>query len=256
MDVNVEKRSELSNRQKWQRTALVTLLVAPWFELGFSIPTKLLSGIQPYPFHVVWILLYVWLVYLISKRMLILSSTGMGVFGISVVLGTLLLLIPVSFFAPANYSTIGMPAPYTAISEFKPGYINNSEGGEMGMAENPLDVYPIESKIAKRHSPFSVDRVVLPPVWHDYGVGKSNLRAKGYWFWQASWIKGYFNPERGGFHGPSISLYFTVGPAVVLDAFVKGALFYFPWLFLAQYLYYLFTREWYWFTSELDTPDY
>ena len=230
----------LNKQDKWLRSLFVTLLGAAAIEI-FLIFYENLSGNKdvskfvPWTFHTLWeIAALAGIAYAVKK-----CDIKLETYFVSLMFGALLVGI-IWIFIPDNLKIL--EANYYGV-ESRISMETHEEGRYDERVEYNFPLTP--GFLYKKGDP-ELKRVFYKAKSYNEYVG-----TKGFLFWQTGLAYG-FNPSGiDGYNGSNgflnrIELFFTVGPMVVAESFIKGMATNFIILMLAQIIWFLIRKEQVW----------
>jgi len=212
----------LSNRDKWLRTLLVTLLGACAIEVFFIVLHLTTPGSEnesvPWTFHSFWEIAALGGIASIVRR----CAVRLEVYGIALLFG---------FFLSGLIWTFILGDPKVPQA--------NYYGVESSVSmETPVYLGLLYGK----------DDPELKRNVHEAKRYNQSVGTREFLFWQTGLAYG-FNPIGiNGYNGGSgflnrVELFFTVGPMVIVESFIMGLARWFPILMLAQIIFFLVKKE-------------
>lgn len=230
----------LNNRDKWLRSVFATLLGAAAIEIfdilyGTLAGNKDVSEFVPWTFHTLWeIAALAGIAYAVKKCNIPLETYFPGL-----VFGALLVGI-IWIFVPDNLKVL--EANYYGVQSRM-----SMETHEEGIYYERVEYdFPLSTGLL-----FRKDDPELKRKFYEARNYNEYIGTKGFLFWQTGLAYG-FNPigidEYNGGHGflNRIELFFTVGPMVILESFIRGLATNFLLLMLAQIFWFLIRKEQVW----------
>jgi len=230
----------LNNKNKWLRSFIVTMLGAAAIEIFYTLFRTLFhnegtSILIPWTFHTLWEIAALAGIAYVVKKCGIRLETYFSV----LMLGTFLIGI-IWIFIPDSLKIL--EANYYGVES----RISRETHGE-GMYEDSVEYnFPLSLGFLYRK-----DDPELKSAFYEAKNQNEYIGTKGFLFWQTGLAYG-FNPIRiGGYNGGHgffnrIELFFTVGPMVIVESFIKGFASNFIILLIGQIIWLLIRKEQIW----------
>lgn len=221
---------------------MVTLLGAAAIEIFvFQYWTlfgnKDVSGLIPWTFHTLWEAAALIGIAYVVKR----CGIELEVYAVTLVLGAILAGI-VWMFMPDSFRVIG--ANYFGVESRA-----SLETHEEGRFDERVEYdYPLSLGFLYKNGDPELEREIAETKRRsDY------VRTRGFIFWQTGLAYGFTPFGLDGYNGgfefiDKVKLFFTVGPIVIIESFIKGMIDLFGLLMAIQIIWFLILKEHVWWS--------